>query len=966
MEKIYLIDAFALIFKFYYAFIGRPMRNKEGLNTSAIYGFTKFVNDIVSHRRPGYLGVAFDPPGGNFRHDLFPDYKANRGDTPEDIIKSVPYIKRIMEAMRIPCLEVKGFEADDVIGTVATKAAREGFEVYMVTPDKDYGQLLDDNIYMYKPGKSGSGIEIVSWQMLCQAYGFDSPRRVIDLLALWGDSSDNVPGIPGVGQKSATKLICEFGDIDGILANTDKLKGKQKENIEQNREQLLLSRELVTIKTDVPIEFVAEHLSVEEPDYDALRAIYAELGFSSLLKELDLWERESKNIAEPLHAQAGLKHGKVDVNKGPSLFEQMPAESAPGMAPSAEQRKADRQHDALSSAGVQASLFEETPSLGNIRSTEHKYMTLRDVTAVEQLAAILSTKSAFAFDTETTSLDMLHTRLVGMSISVEPHKAYYIVLDPADSVKTLEMLKPLMPLLKDDNITKIGQNIRFDLHVLADYGIEVGGRLIDTMIVHYLLESNERHGMDYLAEKYLGYKTVRIEELIGSGSSQRCMSDVDVDMVAEYAAEDADITLQLKEVLWEKLEAEGLTELYFQIEEPLIRVLIDMERTGVMLDAPSLKEYEGELKRELAGIEEKIYEIAQDRTININSAKQLGELLFDKLQIESKPRMTKTKQYRTDEEYLVSLQSRHEIVGLILEYRGIKKLLSTYTEALPKLTDPLTGRIHTTYNQAVTTTGRLSSANPNLQNIPIRDERGRHIRNAFIASGDNILLSADYSQIELRIMAHLSGDEALCEAFANGEDIHAATAAKIFGKPVDEVTTEERRRAKTANFGIIYGISSFGLSSRLDISRSESKELIDGYFASYPAVKSYMDYAIAQARAKGYSQTMFGRRNHLPDINSSSNVVRGFAERNAINSPIQGSAADIIKIAMNKLHAAMRNESLESKIILQVHDELVIEVVPGEKERVARLVKETMESAVQLKVPLVVEVGFGHTWLEAH
>lgn len=966
MEKIYLIDAFALIFKFYYAFIGRPMRNKEGLNTSAIYGFTKFVNDIVNHRRPGYLGVAFDPPGGNFRHELFPDYKANRGDTPEDIIKSVPYIKRIMEAMRIPCLEVKGFEADDVIGTVATKAAHEGFEVYMVTPDKDYGQLLDDNIYMYKPGKSGSGIEIVSGQMLCEAYGFDSPRRIIDLLALWGDSSDNVPGIPGVGQKGAAKLICEFGDIDGILANTDKLKGKQKENIEQNRDQLLLSRELVTIKTDVPIEFVPEHLTIEEPDYDALRAIYTELGFTSLLKDLDLWERESKNLAEPLHAQAGLKHGKVDVNKGASLFDAMPTEPVSGAALSPGQRKAEKEQHASPSGNGQLSLFTETTSLKDIRSTEHKYMTLRDVTAVEQLASILSTKSMFAFDTETTSLDMLHTRLVGMSISVEPHKAYYIVLDPNDSIKTLAMLEPLVPLLENDNITKIGQNIRFDLHVLADYGIEVGGRLIDTMIVHYLLESNERHGMDYLAEKYLGYKTVRIEELIGSGSSQRCMSDVDVDTVAEYAAEDADITLQLKDVLWDKLEAEGLTGLYFEIEEPLIRVLADMERTGVMLNAQSLKEYEGELKKELAEIEEKIYEIAEDRSLNINSAKQLGELLFEKLQIESKPRMTKTKQYRTDEEYLVSLQSRHEIVGLILEYRGLKKLLSTYVEALPKLIDPLTGRIHTTYNQAVTTTGRLSSANPNLQNIPIRDERGRHIRNAFTASGDNMLLSADYSQIELRIMAHLSGDEALCEAFANGEDIHAATAAKIFGKPVAKVTTEERRRAKTANFGIIYGISSFGLSSRLDISRSESKELIDGYFASYPAVKSYMDYAIAQARAKGYSETMFGRRNHLPDINSSSNVVRGFAERNAINSPIQGSAADIIKIAMNKLHAAMRKESLASKIILQVHDELIIEVVPGEKERMEQLVRETMESAVQMRVPLVVEEGFGHTWLEAH
>ncbi|MDE6482416.1 MAG: DNA polymerase I [Rikenellaceae bacterium] len=946
MEKIYLIDAFALIFKFYYAFIGRPMRNRDGLNTSAIYGFTRFINDIVSHRRPGYLGVAFDPPGGNFRHELFPAYKANRGDTPEDIIKSVPYIKRIMEAMRIPCLEVPGYEADDVIGTVAMKAADEGFEVYMVTPDKDYGQLLRDNCYMYKPGKSGSGVEIVSGRNICDNYGFASPSQVIDLLALWGDSSDNVPGVPGIGEKSAVKLINEFGGVDGILDNIDRLKGKQRENIEAGRQQLLLSRRLVTIRTDVPIEFVPERLAVEEPLYDVLREIYVELGFGSLLKDLDLWEREAKaGGATPLPDETftgmtrppALERGQVKENTpAPSLF-----------------------------GGAAASLFDGG-QMSDIRTTEHKYLTLGDVTAVSQLAAVLSTKEAFAFDTETSSLDMLHTSLVGISIAVEPHKAYYIVLDPHDRDRTLAMLAPLKPLLESDNIVKIGQNIRFDLHVLSLYGINVGGRLIDTMIVHYLLESHERHGMDYLAEKYLGYRTVHIEELIGSGASQRSMADVDVAVVAEYAAEDADITLQLKEVLWRRLEEEGLVGLYLEVEEPLIRVLADMERTGVRVDAAALAEYAVHLKGELSAIEDKIYSIAGDSSLNINSARQLGELLFEKLKIDPKPKMTKTKQYRTDEEYLVSLQSRHEIVGLILEYRGVRKLLSTYVEALPKLIDPATGRIHTTYNQTVTTTGRLSSANPNLQNIPIRDEQGRHIRKAFIAEGDNLLLSADYSQIELRIMAHLSGDEALCEAFRQGEDIHAATAAKIFGKSVSEVTSEERRRAKTANFGIIYGISSFGLSSRLDISRVESKELIDGYFASYPAVKSYMDYSVAQARAKGYAETMFGRRNYLPDITSSNSVVRGFAERNAINSPIQGSAADIIKIAMNRLYARLGQEGLRSKIILQVHDELILEVPPHEIERVKLLVKETMEGAVELSVPLEVEQGTGKTWLDAH
>ena len=949
MEKIYLIDAFALIFKFYYAFIGRPMRNRDGLNTSAIYGFTKFINDIVGHRRPGYLGVAFDPPGGNFRHELYPAYKANRGETPEDIIASVPYIKAIMSAMRIPCLEKQGYEADDVIGTIAKKAVGEGFEVYMVTPDKDYGQLLCENCYMYKPGKNGSGIEIVGSDEICRTYGFESPRQVIDLLALWGDSSDNVPGVPGIGEKSAVKLITQFGGVDGIIENIDELKGKQRQNILDNKEQLLLSRKLVTIDTDVPIEFDAASLAVEEPDYARLREIYIELGFNSLLKDLDLWEREamfSKNDTRKIDEDGIFVGEKLR----PSLVkgETQPVETA----------------RSLFDTGT--SLFDAAEKMNDITTTEHKYTTLFDVAAVEQLASVLTLKKAFAIDTETTSLDARHAYLVGVSIAFEPFKAYYIPLDPTDRAKTEALLAPLKPLIESDKIDKIGQNIKYDLHVLENYGITMGGCLLDTMIMHYLLESGERHGMDYLAEKYLGYKTIPIEALIGSGTHQRSMADVDVAQVAEYAAEDADITLRLKDELWPRLEKENLVRLYLEVEEPLIRVLADMERTGVKVDADRLAEYEKSLKEELAQIERQIYDIAQTAELNINSARQLGELLFDKLKIEAKPKMTKTKQYRTDEEYLASLASKHPVVGLILEYRGVKKLLSTYVEALPKLIDPETGRIHTTYNQAVTTTGRLSSTNPNLQNIPIRDTRGRRIRDAFVAEGENLLVSADYSQIELRIMAHLSNDAGLCEAFAHGEDIHAATAAKIFGKRPDEVTSDERRKAKTANFGIIYGISSFGLSSRLEIPTKEAKELIDGYFASYPAVKDYMDYAVAEARAKGYAETMLGRRNHLPDINSSNGTVRSFAERNAINSPIQGSAADIIKVAMNRLHARLRAEGLKSKITLQVHDELIVETLPEEKERVVALVEECMRGAASLNVPLEVEAGVGKTWLEAH
>lgn len=933
MEKLFLIDAYALIFKFHYAFISRPMRNNDGLNTSAIFGFTKFINDIISKEQPHHLGVAFDTSGGNFRHELYPLYKANRDETPTDIIAATPHIKRILKAMRIPILEMKGFEADDIIGTIAKKAGCNDFEVFMVTPDKDYGQLVDQCISMYKPSKSGAGIEIVDKNRIKEIYGIDNPELIIDILALWGDASDNIPGVPGIGEKTAIKLVNEFGTVENIIKNVHLIKGKNGENIKNGVDQLLLSKKLTTIDLNVPIAYEPSKLAMEQPDYNELRALYKEMNFGSLMSTIDFWERCNSSSC------AKYSESLPIVGSEPDLFNQEPL-----------------------------SLFDMEQiedQLATIHTTDHSYTVVNSTHEIKQLASMLMTQKEVCFDTETTSVNPMDASLVGISFAVEEHKAYYIPLDPTNRTSTLDILSIFKPFFESNTIAKIGQNIKYDLLVLRNYNIEVHGFIHDTMVIHYLLESDDRHGMDYLAEKYLSYKPIPISDLIGKGARQLTMDMVSVDKVAPYASEDADITLQLYHKLSPLLAADGLDKLYRDIEEPLIRVLTDMEFTGVSLDKNALESYAVELNSELTKIENTIREQA-GYEININSPKQLGELLFDRLKIAPKPKTTKTKQYKTDEEYLTSLSHTHPIVEQILEYRSLKKMLSTYVEALPALINPRTGRIHTTYNQTVASTGRLSSNNPNLQNIPIRDERGKHIRKAFVAEGDKVMLSADYSQVELRIMAILSGDENMLKAFNSGEDIHRATAANIYNIPLDEVTSEQRRRAKTANFGIIYGISPFGLAARLGISRTEANELIDGYFAHYPKVKKYMESTVAEARSKGYCTTLFARRKQLPDIDASNANIRGYAERNAINAPIQGTAADIIKIAMSKLHKKLHDGGYQAKLIMQVHDELIIELPKSELEEVTKLIIDAMENVVDLPVKLVAEYGIGHSWLDAH
>lgn len=933
MEKLYLIDAYALIFKFYYAFISRPMRNNDGLNTSAIFGFTKFINDIISKEQPHHLGVAFDTAGGNFRHELYPLYKANRSETPEDIIASTPHIKRILKAMNIPILEMKGYEADDIIGTIAKKAGCNDFEVYMVTPDKDYGQLVDCCINMYKPSKSGTGIEIVDLNRIKEIYGIDKPELIIDILALWGDASDNIPGVPGIGEKTAIKLVNEFGTVENIIENVHLIKGKNGENIKNGIDQLLLSKKLATIDLNVPIAYEPSKLAMEQPNYGELRALYKEMNFGSLISTIDFWERCNGTLNAKYSDNPPIIDNKPDLfNQGePSLFD----------------------------------LDETEESLASINTIDHNYTVLNTTAEIKQLASMLMTHKEVCFDTETTSINPMNASLVGISFAVEPHKAYYIPLNSNDKSSTIEILQLFKPLFENDSIAKIGQNIKYDLLVLRNYDIEVCGFIHDTMVMHYLIDSDDRHSMDYLAEKYLDYKPIPISDLIGKGARVLTMDMVSVDKVAPYAAEDADITLQLYRKLSPMLAADGLDKLYKEIEEPLIRVLTDMEFTGVSLDKRALDSYAVELNLELAKIEETIH-LSAGYAVNINSPKQLGELLFDRLKIDPKPKTTKTKQYKTDEEYLTSLAHTHPIVEQILEYRSLKKLLSTYVESLPALINPKTDRIHTTYNQTVASTGRLSSNNPNLQNIPIRDERGKHIRRAFVAKEGNVLLSADYSQVELRIMAILSGDENLLKAFNSGEDIHRATAANIYNVPLSEVTQEQRRRAKTANFGIIYGISPFGLATRLGISRGEATELINGYFTHYPKVKDYMENTVTEARAKGYCTTLFSRRKQLPDITASNANVRGYAERNAINAPIQGTAADIIKIAMSKLHKKLKDGDYQAKLIMQVHDELIIELPLSELEEVTKLVVDAMENVVDLPVKLIAEHGAGHSWLDAH
>lgn len=956
MKKLFLIDAYALMFKYYYAFMGRPMRNRAGMNTSVVFGFTKFLRDIQKREHPDLLGVAFDPKGGSFRRAIYPEYKANRAETPEDILLSVPYVKRVLDAMCIPVLEVAGYEADDVIGTLAKKGAAAGYEVYMVTPDKDYGQLVDDRCRIYK--QKGDGIEVVDRAAIEAKYGIADPVLVRDILALWGDASDNIPGVPGIGEKGACKLVQAWGTAENILDHAGDIAGKTGERIAAWGEKLLLAKRLTTICLDVPIPFREEDLTVCAPRIDELKALFAELDFRIFMGDpanAAPAEQPAEGPRQAAQTQlAEVARAKSAAAKKAALAGQgdlFAALAAPDPAPETEEAPAEEAEPS-------------EPQIGTAATVPHDYVLVESAAQLRDVVAEAGRYEEFCFDTETTGFDVFNDRIVGLSLAVEPFRAWYVPFAPENAA---EYAAILAPLFADERIAKIGQNVKFDLMVLRRIGIEVAGRLYDTMILHYLLDPEGRHNMNALALRYLDYRPIEIETLIGRGARQLTMDLVAIDRVKEYAAEDADVTLRLKRVLWPRVVETGMEALYVAIEEPMIRVLADIETAGVRIDSEALAAYAVELGGRMAELEAEIRLLADEPALNVNSSRQLGELLFAKMRIDEKPKMTRTKQFCTDEEYLQGFARKHRIVGLILEYRGVKKLLSTYAEALPQLVNPATGRIHTSFNQAVTATGRLSSANPNLQNIPVREELGRRIRRAFIPTdGEHRLLSADYSQVELRLMAHLSGDESLIAAFEHGEDIHAATAARLFGKEIAEVTADERRKAKTANFGIIYGISAFGLSQRLDIPRKEAKEIIDGYFASYPKVKEYMDRMAGQARTDGYVATIFGRRRYLNDIASRNAVARGLAERNAINAPIQGSAADIMKIAMIAVHRRFAEEGIRSKVILQVHDELVVDMLRSEEERVVRIVREAMESAAALRVRLVTDCGVGDNWLEAH
>lgn len=968
-KKLFLIDAYALIFRYYYAFIGRPMRNRDGLNTSVVFGFTKFLRDILRREKPDLIGVAFDPPGGCFRRDIFPEYKANRPPTPEDIKLSVPYVKRLLDAMCIPVLEVAGYEADDVIGTLAKKGADAGYDVFMVTPDKDYGQLVDDNCVIYK--QKGDDIEVIRRADIEAKYGFNEPLLVRDMLALWGDSSDNIPGVPGIGERGACKLVREWGDVENILANTDKIGGKTGRNIAEWGDKLRLAKSLTTIRLDVPIEFDAEALTMCCPNYTLLRGLYAELNFTSFLKDLEnvtpdepVTQRPKQEPQIQLQEVARAKseqRRRAKLEGQGDLFAMFATPQSVEPIASTTNEEAvveDVNYVKADENGNDATEFATAATVA------HDYLTIHNHEELAELCRHLMTFDEVCFDTETTGLDPITSSIVGMSFATEPHKAWYVPFSRDTQTTYIDILRPLF---EAEHITKIGQNMKFDIMVLRQLGIVVHGRKIDTMLLHYLIDAESRHNMNFLAERYLNYSPIAIENLIGKGTKQLAMDMVGVERVAEYAAEDADITLQLKQVLYAELTKMGMTELYHRIEEPMIDVLADMELEGVRIDVDALNNYAVELRTLLTRLEAEVRELAQEPELNINSSRQLGEVLFGKLRITDKPKMTRTKQFSTEEEYLQGFAHSFPIVGKVLEYRGVKKLLSTYVEALPQLLNSVTGRIHTSYNQAVTATGRLSSTNPNLQNIPIRDELGKPIRAAFVASDEeHTLVAADYSQIELRLMAHLSGDEALIDAFMAGEDIHSATAARLFHKSASDVSGDERRRAKTANFGIIYGISAFGLAQRLDIPNREARDLIESYFNSYPDVKRYMDDAVSRATENGYASTMFGRRRRLHDITSNNRTVRGLAERNAINAPIQGSAADIMKLAMAEIARRFKAEGIRSRMILQVHDEVVIDTLLTELNDVKRIVKEAMESVATLRVPLIAEVNSADNWLAAH
>ncbi|MCZ2568136.1 DNA polymerase I [Bacteroides fragilis] len=931
-SKLFLLDAYALIYRAYYAFIKNPRINSKGFNTSAILGFVNTLEEVLKKENPTHIGVAFDPPGPTFRHEAFEQYKAQREETPEAIRLSVPIIKDIIKAYRIPILEVAGYEADDVIGTLATEAGNQGITTYMMTPDKDYGQLVTDHVFMYRPKYGDKEFEVMGVEQVKAKFDIQSPAQVIDMLGLMGDSSDNIPGCPGVGEKTAQKLIAEFGSIENLLEHTDQLKGALKTKVETNREMIIFSKFLATIKVDVPIRLDMNSLVREQADEDTLRKIFEELEFRTLM------ERIFKKESSPASPIAG------------TLFNQ---ENGP----------------------VQGNLFEEfTPdhtneekksNLESLNSLSYDYQLIDTEEKRNEIIKKLLTSEILALDTETTGTDPMDAELVGMSFSITENQAFYVPV-PAERKEAIKIVREFEPVFKNEKSLKVGQNIKYDMLVLQNYGIEVRGKLFDTMVAHYVLQPELRHNMGYLAEIYLHYQTIHIEELIGpKGKGQKNMRDLPPQEVYLYACEDADVTLKLKNILEQELKKNDAEKLFYEIEMPLVPVLVNIESNGVRLDTEALKQSSEHFTTRLQSIEKEIYTLAEGE-FNIASPKQVGEILFDKLKIVEKAKKTKTGQYVTSEEVLESLRNKHDIIGKILEYRGLKKLLSTYIDALPQLINPKTGRIHTSFNQTVTATGRLSSSNPNLQNIPIRDEDGKEIRKAFIPDDGCSFFSADYSQIELRIMAHLSEDKNMIDAFLSGYDIHAATAAKIYKVDIKEVTADMRRKAKTANFGIIYGISVFGLAERMNVDRKEAKELIDGYFETYPQVKSYMDKSIQVAREHGYVETIFHRKRFLPDINSRNAVVRGYAERNAINAPIQGSAADIIKVAMARIYERFKAEGLKAKMILQVHDELNFSVPAKEKEIVEQVVIEEMEKAYRMHVPLKADCGWGTNWLEAH
>ena len=942
MEKLFLLDAYALIYRAYYAFIKNPRINSKGFNTSAIMGFINTLEDVLKKENPTHIGIAFDPKGPTFRHEAYEQYKAQREETPEVIRESVPVIKEFIKAYNIPVFEVPGYEADDVIGTLAKQAEKRGIITYMMTPDKDYGQLVSDTTFIYRPKYGDKEFEVMGVERVKEKFGIETTDQVIDLLGLMGDSSDNIPGCPGVGEKTAQKLIAQFGSIENMLANTAELKGALKTKVEENREQILFSKFLATIKTDVPVELDLDSLKREAPNEEELSRLF---NFYELRA---LKERVIKN------------------QQAPSLFDDT-SSVAPTVSAS---KKKTAKLDSL-----QGSLFdffagedtgeEKKSSHFALKDIQNVYKLVETEEDIVSLAIVLKNYKTVCFDTETTSTVALDAELVGVSFSVKENEAFYVTM-PAEREKVQSRLEILREIFEDEEIEKVGQNLKYDITVLANYGIEVRGKLFDTMIAHYVLQPELFHGMDYLAEIYLNYETIKIEELIGEkGRGQKNMRDISPTLVCDYACEDADVTLKLKNILQKELKKEGVENLFYNIEMPLVPVLAYMERNGARIDTAALKETSVLFGKRLAEIEEHIYSLAGE-PFNIASPKQVGDILFGKIKIVDKPKKTKTGQYVTSEEVLAQLQNRHPIVKEILQYRGLKKLLSTYIDALPELVNPRTGKIHTSYNQTVTATGRLSSSNPNLQNIPIRDEDGKEVRKAFVPDDGCLFLSVDYSQIELRIMAHLSGDSNMIEDFRSGYDIHAATAAKVYKKPIGEVTKDERRKAKVANFGIIYGISVFGLAERMNVDRREAKELIENYFATYSGVQEYIEKCKQEAKANGYVETIFHRKRYLPDINSHNAVVRGYAERNAVNAPIQGSAADIIKVAMINIYRRMKEEGVRSTMILQVHDELNFNIIPEEKDKMLSIVVEEMQNAFPMSVPLIADHGWGTNWLEAH